>query len=96
MAGTGWRRLLDPWETGSWEKHFDEFVVESHSDQGTPSAMEARRRAADETRRRHAEARANQEAQTPRWGTPEAKATAREKLRCRIEALRNADKVGKP
>jgi hypothetical protein len=60
------------------------------------AAIEARRRAAEEARRRHAEARANQEAQTPRWGTPEAKAAARDELRRRIEAQRNADKIGKP
>jgi hypothetical protein len=60
------------------------------------AAIEARRRAADEARRRRAEVRANQEAQTPRWGSPEAKAAAREELRRRIEAQRNADKIGKP
>jgi hypothetical protein len=60
------------------------------------AAIEARRRAAEEARRRHAEARANQEPQTPRWGTPEAKAAAREELRRRIEAQRNADRIGKP
>jgi hypothetical protein len=60
------------------------------------AAIEARRRAAEEARRRQAESRANQEAQAPRWGTPEARAAAREELRRRIEAQRNADKIGKP
>ena len=60
------------------------------------AAIEARRRAAEEARRRQAEFRANPEAQPPRWGTPEAKAAAREELRRRIEAQRNADKIGKP
>jgi hypothetical protein len=59
------------------------------------AAIEARRRAAEEARRRQAEARSILAAQPPRWGTPEAKAAAREELRRRIEAL-NADKVGKP
>jgi hypothetical protein len=58
-------------------------------------AIEARRRAAEEARRRQAGSRANPEAQPPRWGTPEAKAAAREELRRRIEAQRNADKIGK-
>jgi len=53
-----------------------------------------RRRAAEETLRRNAEARSKQQAQAPRWGTPEAKASAREELRRRIEAQRNADKIG--
>jgi hypothetical protein len=57
------------------------------------AAIEARRRAAEEVRRRHAEARAKEEAQPPRWGTPEAKSAARDELRRRIEAQRNADKT---
>lgn len=59
------------------------------------AAIEARRRAADEARRRHAEARENQDAQPPRWGTPEAKLAAREELLRRIEAQRNPDKTVK-
>jgi len=60
------------------------------------AVIEARRRAAEEARRRQAESRANQEAQPARWGTPEAKAAARDELRRRIEAQRSADKIGKP
>ena len=60
------------------------------------AAIEARRRAAEEARRRQSESRANPQAHPPRWGTPEAKAAAHEELQWRIEAQRNADKIGKP
>ncbi len=60
------------------------------------AAIEARRRAAEETRRRQAGSRAHLEPQPPRWGTREAKAAGREELRRRIEAQRAADKIGKP
>ncbi len=64
------------------------------AEQAEIAAIEARRRAAEATLRRNAEARAKQPAQPP-WGTPEAKAAAREELRRRIEAQRNADMTGK-
>jgi hypothetical protein len=55
------------------------------------AAIEARRLAAEEARRRHAEDREKQARQPPRWGTPEAKAAAREELRRRIETQRGGD-----
>jgi hypothetical protein len=59
------------------------------------AAEEARRIAAAEERRRLAGSAAKRAAQPPRWGTRDAKAAAREELRRRIEAQRNA-KSDKP
>ncbi len=60
------------------------------------AAIEARRLAAEEARRRRAEVHAKQDAPMPRWGTPQAKAAARNELRRRIEAQRVSAKVDKP
>ena len=97
ISQTLWRSHADselptPVAAESWAVR-ERAVLEAR--RAEAAAIEARRRAAEEVRRHDAEARANEAAQPPRWGTPEAKMAAREELRRRIEAQRNADKIGK-